>query len=206
VQIISHRGFWLSPDERNTGDAFARSFDSGFGAEIDVRDLAGELVISHDPPLAGALTLAAVLEAHADAGFPGELAINVKADGLCAPLQAALADTPRWTAFDMSVPDAVQYVRAGAPILTRQSEHEPAPSLYAQSVGVWLDAFDGEWFTEELVREHLEAGKRVCLVSPELHGRSHTAAWRRWGEWDVRDHPGLAICTDHPLKAEEALG
>jgi hypothetical protein len=206
VQIISHRGFWLAPDERNTREAFARSFEAGFGAEIDVRDRGGELVVSHDPPNGAAPSLASVLASHAAAGRPGELAMNVKADGLCALLSAAMVDTPRWTAFDMSVPDAVQYARAGAPILTRQSEFEPEPALYPQSLGVWVDCFEGEWFTEELVAGHLAAGKRICLVSPELHGRDHTAAWRAWAAWEVRDHPDLAICTDHPVAAQEALG
>lgn len=206
MQIITHRGFWLTPDERNTSTSFERAFERGFGAEIDVRDLAGELVVSHDPPAGDALRLDAVLALHAAAGRPGELAINVKADGLCAPLRAAMHGTPRWTAFDMSVPDAVQYARAGAPWLTRQSEHEPAPSLYDRAAGVWLDCFEREWFDEALVRGHLGAGKRVCLVSPELHGRDHEPAWGAWSAWEVRRHPDLAICTDLPLEARERLG
>jgi hypothetical protein len=206
MRIITHRGFWLTPDERNTMSAFGRAFEAGFGAEIDVRDRGRELVVSHDPPNGDAPTLASVLDLHAAAGCPGELAMNVKADGLCELLSAEMADTPRWTAFDMSVPDAVQYSRAGAPFLTRQSEFEPEPSLYESSLGVWLDCFEGEWFSEALVAGHLRAGKRVCLVSPELHGRDHREVWRTWAAWGVRDHPDLAICTDHPTEAQEMLG
>jgi hypothetical protein len=206
VEIITHRGYWLAADERNTSAAFERSFKAGLGAEIDVRDRAGELVVSHDPPNGEALTLASVLALHADAGRPGELAINVKADGLSALLGAAMASTPRWSAFDMSVPDAVQYSRAGLPFLARQSEFEPEPPLYERSLGVWLDCFEGEWFSEALVDGHLRAGKRVCIVSPELHGRDHVPAWEAWSAWSVRSHPELAICTDLPREAQEVLG
>src|SRR5262245_37033876 len=113
MRIITHRGFWLTPAEQNSMTAFERAFEAGFGAEIDVRDLAEQLVVSHDPPANGTLPLADVLEVHAAAGRPGELAMNVKADGLCAWLEATMAQTPRWTAFDMSLPDTLQYARAG---------------------------------------------------------------------------------------------
>jgi len=205
MHIITHRGFWFTPEERNTRTAFERAFAAGFGAEVDVRDREGELVVSHDPPVNGAPPLTEVLALHAAAGRPGELAINVKADGLCELLRAAMAATPRWTAFDMSVPDALQYRRAGAPYLARQSEHEPEPPLYERAVGVWLDCFDGEWFSEALVAGHVEAGKRVCIVSPELHGRPHEAAWARWAAWEISAHPGVALCTDHPVAAREAF-
>lgn len=206
MRIITHRGFWLAPEERNTKAAFQRAFEAGLGAEIDVRDLAGELVVSHDPPDDDAIRLTEVLALHAGAGQPGELAINVKADGLCDALRTTMSATPRWSAFDMSVPDTLHYRRAGAPYLARQSEHEPSPPLYAHAYGVWLDCFEREWFDEQLVRDHLDTGKSVTIVSPELHGRPHADAWQDWGRWRICDHPALAICTDHPLEAQAALG
>ena len=48
--ILSHRGYWISPIEKNKDVAFNRSFSLGFGTETDVRDCAGKLVISHDMP------------------------------------------------------------------------------------------------------------------------------------------------------------
>ena len=48
--IISHRGYWIQPAEKNTEEAFSRSFERGMGTETDVRDHRGELVISHDMP------------------------------------------------------------------------------------------------------------------------------------------------------------
>ena len=51
MEIISHRGFWLSSDEKNSNLAFQRSFQQHFGTETDIRDFNGELVISHDIPI-----------------------------------------------------------------------------------------------------------------------------------------------------------
>ena len=47
--IISHRGYWGQNVNKNTKDAFKRSFNLGFGTETDIRDHDGTLVISHDP-------------------------------------------------------------------------------------------------------------------------------------------------------------
>ena len=50
MQILSHRGLWHSSMERNTKDAFVRSFDAGLGTETDLRDICGKIVVSHDMP------------------------------------------------------------------------------------------------------------------------------------------------------------
>jgi glycerophosphoryl diester phosphodiesterase len=205
VEIITHRGHWTTSAERNTLAAFERSFAGGMGAEIDVRDLGGSLVVSHDPPRAGALALEQVLAAHAAHGRPGVLAINVKADGLAAVVTSALVATPRWFAFDMSVADTLQYTRAGVPYFTRQSEFETDPVLYEHAAGVWIDCFERDWVQESTLSDHLHAGKAVCLVSPELHGRACDAAWNAWSTWDVRHEEAVSICTDLPEQAGRRL-
>jgi glycerophosphoryl diester phosphodiesterase len=48
MKILSHRGYWLSADEKNSTVAFQRSFDQGYGTETDLRDYCGEVVIAHD--------------------------------------------------------------------------------------------------------------------------------------------------------------
>lgn len=204
---LAHRGVWSTAAERNSLGAFRRAFAHGWGIELDVRDLDGELVVSHDPPAAGALTLDAVLEAHAEAGRPGCLAVNVKADGLDELTAARLRDVAPdgWFAFDMSVPDTLRWLRGGHPVFTRHSEFEPAPALYDEAGGVWLDDFLGGFVTEERIAAHLEAGKRVAVVSPELHGRDHRAAWAAWRAWPVWTSPDVLLCTDHPSEAEEAF-
>jgi glycerophosphoryl diester phosphodiesterase len=207
MQILAHRGVWTDLAERNTLPAFERAFARGWGAEIDVRDLDGELVVSHDAPVRGALALAAVVGAYRAAGGSGRLAINVKADGLQAALAAALStiDGSSWFTFDMSVPDAVVSLRHGLPVYTRHSDVERDPVLYDAAEGVWLDDFGGDWLTEEHVASHLAAGKRVAVVSPELHGRDHAQAWSTWRTWSVWGHPNLELCTDAPDEALEVL-
>ena len=205
MEIITHRGHWTTPAERNTLAAFERSFAHGTGAEIDVRDLDGRLVVSHDPPRAGALAFNDVLGAHAAHGHPGVLAINVKADGLAPALAAELDATPRWFVFDMSVPDSLHYARVGAPFFTRQSEFELEPSLYEQASGVWIDCFDRDWVDEATVSKHRRAGKAVCLVSPELHGRPCEAVWDVWRTWGVRHDKAVSVCTDLPERADGCL-
>jgi glycerophosphoryl diester phosphodiesterase len=208
VSVLAHRGYWRAPSERNSLAAFRRAFDHGYGAEIDVRDLDGDLVVSHDPPRCGAPVLEDVVDALQASGSDGVLAVNVKADGLQARLAEALADVhpTRWFAFDMSVPDALSYVRAGLPTFTRHSDVEPEPVLLGAASGVWLDDFGGGWLGEEHVTVHLAADKRVAVVSPELHGRDHRAAWEEWRSWRIWTDPAVSLCTDHPLEAQEVFG
>jgi hypothetical protein len=205
--VLAHRGYWRAPSERNSLAAFRRAFQSGYGAEIDVRDLDGELVVSHDPPLRGALALADVVDALTCSGSAGVLAVNVKADGLHARLAQALAhlDATQWFAFDMSVPDALGYVRAGLPTFTRHSDVEPDPVLLKDACGVWLDDFGGGWLAEEQIAAHLAAGRRVAVVSPELHGRDHLRVWEDWRSWQAWSDPRVSLCTDHPLEAHEVF-
>ena len=208
MEPLAHRGLWHAPEQRNTLAAFYDAFDNGCGVEIDVRDLDGGLVVSHDPPQTGALTFDAVVAAWREHAGAGTLAINVKADGLDALLAEALrgTDPGRAFVFDMSVPDALRYVRATTiPLFTRHSDVEREPALYADAPGVWLDDFAGGFITEERIAAHLRDGKRVAVVSPELHGREHVAAWREWRRWPVWREPGVLLCTDHPTTAQEVF-
>jgi glycerophosphoryl diester phosphodiesterase len=204
VQIISHRGYWLQPGEKNSRLAFARTVDAGFGTETDVRDLAGRLVVAHDPALGGEMGWDELLAMFRHAGLP--LAVNIKADGL-APLLAAAFDgwDAPWFAFDMSGPEMVRYARAGLPFYTRHSDVEPEPILLAEAAGVWLDSFtDDQWIRPETILRRLDAGKAVCVVSSELHGRDPARLWERLQA--LRGVAGVTLCTDRPQEARAALG
>lgn len=207
MRILAHRGHWSEGATPNGLAAFERAFERGWGVELDVRDLDGTLVVSHDPPRRGVPTLTEVLEARGAAGAAGVLAVNVKADGLQALVAAELADAApdTWFAFDMSVPDALGYARRALPLFTRHSDLEPEPALYDDAVGVWLDDLGGGWLAGEHAARHLAAGKSVAIVSPELHGRPHREAWRRWADWDFWADPRVLLCTDHPREAEEVF-
>lgn len=200
--ILSHRGFWIQPAEKNSWAAFERTIATGFGTETDVRDLVGKLVIAHDPATETARAWSDLVDLFAGSGLP--LAVNVKADGL-APLVGAAFEGRDidWFAFDMSGPETVRYARAGLPFFTRHSDIETEPLLYSQAQGVWLDAFeDHGWITPQIIRAHLDQGKRVCLVSPELHGRAPEPFWAMLRTLGERP-PALMLCTDLPTQARD---
>jgi len=200
MKILSHRGYWKTIEEKNSLIAFRRSFDLGFGTETDVRDMAGELVISHDMPIGAPMPLGTFLDLIDDPGMP--LAMNIKADGLAVELGRHFAGRGLdWFVFDMSVPDLRMHLNAGNPVFVRMSEVERDPAWFDEAQGVWLDAFAGEWYDEALGRSLLDSGKRVCIVSPELHRREHQALWDMLAP--LSGHEGLMLCTDFPELAQE---
>jgi glycerophosphoryl diester phosphodiesterase len=207
VIVLSHRGYWKEGAEKNTAGAFARSFHLGFGTETDLRDLDGQLVIAHDPARSGALAAEVLFEIHRAIDPTLPLALNVKADGLQRWVKGALEryGLERAFVFDMSVPDARGYLAAGVPVFTRQSELECEPAFYGAAAGVWVDGFESDWATERDLARHLGAGKRVCVVSPELHKRPHEAFWERLAGMGCAADPRLMLCTDLPEDAREVF-
>ena len=206
MKILSHRGFWLSEDEKNNPNAFVRSFASGFGTETDLRDLNGQLVIAHNPAEAGAMMAEVFFRLHAehDAALP--LALNIKADGLQKMVRELLEKMSPLDAFvfDMSIPDTLHWLNAGVPVFTRHSDIEPEPLLAESCAGIWLDAFRSDWWDTDTIRRHLDAGRRVCIVSPELHHRHYLPVWDRLAAAsDLLDSSEMMICTDHPQRAKE---
>ena len=197
--VLSHRGFWRSAEEKNTEVAFERTVACGFGTETDVRDRAGRLVVSHDPAGDQALDWDGLLGRFDAKGLP--LAVNIKADGLSEALRTAFEGRDiDWFAFDMSGPETLRYARAGLPYFTRHSDIEPAPILYAEAAGIWLDSFGDFWFDEDTIQRHLDAGKRVCVVSCELHGRDPSRLWDRLEP--LKATGSLMLCTDKPNLAQ----
>ena len=100
----------------------------------------------------------------------------------------------------MSVPDMRGYFAIGSNVYTRLSEVEMTPSFFGECQGVWLDAFDDEWFTARTITDLRERGKSVCVVSSELHGRDHAGLWDMLRS--IEDRRGLMLCTDFPDEAQ----
>lgn len=207
MQIISHRGFWKRPVEKNSIQAFERSFSKGFGTETDLRDLDGVIVISHDMPLYSEklLTFEEFLSIYNKRKCTGVLALNVKADGLQKKIKCSLDQyqITNYVLFDMSVPDTVVAIDYGLKYLSRCSDVELELCLFDQAAGVWMDEFNEGWFTSKRLQWLLEKGKPVFVVSPELHGRNHLD---RWDELKPYSHFDLVLCTDFPDKARDFFG
>lgn len=204
MRILCHRGWWNNRGEENTRAAFHRAFENGMGVETDIRDRLGELVISHDPPMDHFLPFDEFLSIYRSIGNGCPLALNIKSDGIYTLLSQQLSDIHPscYFVFDMSIPDTLSYYDGKEPYFTRQSEYEPAPALYEHAAGVWIDCFEREWYTEETVRAHLASGKRVCLVSPELHRRSHITLWDLLLTSGLFAESELYLCTDLPDEAQ----
>ena len=208
--VLAHRGLWRTAAEKNSLGALREALTQGFGIETDLRDHDGRGVISHDPPTGTAPALEQFLDMYVETGSAHTLALNVKSDGLQEKVQKALADRhigpEKYFLFDMAVPDALGYFQLEMPCFTRESELEPAPAYVNQAAGVWLDCFFQDWINKGTILKHIDAGRRVALVSPELHGRDKSIAWKNWREAanGLRSQgraDQLMICTDHPAEA-----
>jgi hypothetical protein len=134
------------------------------------------------------------------------LALNIKADGLQTELKRLLDafNIENYFTFDMSVPDGIIYCRRGFRTYTRQSEYEPVPPYYELASGIWLDEFDGHWITDDVINRHLELGKSICIVSPDLHKRDFRREWEHYKHLESKiGKDRLMLCTDFPEKAQE---
>jgi hypothetical protein len=205
MRLLAHRGHWLERVETNSFHAFERAWSNGYGIETDLRDLDGAVVISHDPPERGVRSLDEFLAAYAARGGNTPLALNIKADGLQVAVAKAIARyrVQNYFVFDMSVPDSLHYLRAGMPVFVRLSEYEGDSPLLGRAAGVWLDAFESEWWTLDTVRALHERGKTVAIVSPELHKRPHEGLWQTLRGLEPAMRNSLMLCTDFPDAASE---
>lgn len=205
MDIMAHRGFWRAESERNTAIAFERALSLGFGIETDIRDLGGSLVISHDIPKLGAMPASEFSEIYKRSPTKGLVALNIKSDGLYSLVNEFVKESgiENYFVFDMSVPDIRGYLNLKMPVFTRLSEHEPYPAFVDMSCGVWLDAFESEWYGIPKLENLLAKEKRVAIVSPELHRRSCRGLWELLKNNNLHRNPLIALCTDFPLEAKE---
>lgn len=202
MKILAHRGYWTDKAEQNSLRAFERAFTYGFGIETDVRDYCGKLVISHDIASDFCVSLESVFKLYKQFKTDVPLALNVKADGI----QYLLIDLIKeynivnYFMFDMSVPELVVYIRDNFPSFSRQSEFERNIVMYEQVQGIWIDEFEQNWITEDIIKNHIQNGKQVGIISPEIHQRENEHLWKIVRKY--RDADQIMLCTDQPLKAK----
>lgn len=203
MQILAHRGLWNKDEEKNKLEVLKKALDEKYGIETDIRDYEGELVISHNIAEADSPKLESLLKHYQDIRCKSVMALNVKADGIQGRLTELLDKYDIWNyfLFDMSVPEMVVNKERKLTYYTRHSDIERECVLYDDSAGVWIDSFyDFGWLTEESIISHLNDGKRVCLVSPELHGKDYHEMWDMLKTTGLYLNTELLICTD---KVEE---
>lgn len=204
MNILAHRGAWNTPDEKNTVQAIKRAFCNGWGVETDVRDYCGELVVSHDIASGESPLFTDILAEYKKLGAQSFLAINIKSDGIQKLLGKALGQygISNYAVFDMSIPEQVVYGKMQIPFFTRQSEIEIHPVMYKEAAGVWMDEWEESWIGKQVISEHLDKGKMVGIISPEIHGRNYEALWE---DLYKINSDRLFLCTDIPEKAAEVF-
>ncbi|MBW3654820.1 MAG: hypothetical protein KY444_01840 [Gemmatimonadetes bacterium] len=189
--VVHHR--------RNTRALLAET-PTELGVEVDVRSRGDELIIHHDPFVAGEPFTTWI-----DEYRHGLLILNVKEEGLEERLEGEMRrrGIDQFFFLDQSFPFLVRTARRGERrCAVRVSEWESvdtALALGGMIEWVWVDCFtrfplDGV----DAVRLR-DAGLRLCLVSPELQGRTgpgEIAAMRRLLE--ERGITADAVCTKTP--------
>jgi hypothetical protein len=199
MHLISHRGYWVNENEKNKINAFHRAFKFGFGAEIDLREYKGELLVSHDLLCGEELNFDQILSI-----WDGEskLALNIKEDGLASIIQSKMKPfaPENWFVFDMSIPDTLNHIKIGNPVFIRMSEIEKDVSLLKDSRGVWLDAFQDIWYDLAFMEEILSKDRKICIVSPELHDHDYKILWSQVKTFQANDN--ILLCTDFPNEAK----
>ncbi len=230
MKIIEHRGGWCQKFElydqknlQNTIEGFEKSFSRGNGAEIDVRDICGNLVVAHNTPNGRELLLSDLLEVYNKYDSKGTLALNIKSDGLQLEVKKIIEEYKinNYFVFDMSIPDTIGYINNNLSFFIRNSEWESysrSSDLYEKAHGIWLDQFcdrEEPYATYERLRLCISDRKQVCIVSPELHswGRIKSSTYKEyWSVFKIAIKQlqvdglslnNLFICTDFP---EEAKG
>jgi hypothetical protein len=205
MQVISHRGYWKTPAEKNQIEAFERSFSLGLGTETDIRDYREALVISHDIANPCSVSFDQFAFSYNSYTVSSPLALNIKSDGLQLQLKDALSryNISNYFVFDMSVPDTLGYIKNKIRFFSRQSEYEPEPVFYQQCAGIWLDAFTGDWYSNDIILEHLANQKQVAIVSPELHKREPHSLWHQLKQQNIHLLRDVILCTDTPEEAIE---
>lgn len=190
MKLISHR--------RNTLAQLADT-PHHLGVEVDIRSDGGRLIIHHD-----ALTPGEAFEPWLAAYRHGTLILNVKEEGLEAPLIALLRrhDIDDYFFLDQSFPFLVKWAGAGERrCAVRVSEFESidtALTLAGQIDWVWVDCFTHFPLSGGDAARLRDAGFKLCLVSPELQGRGAEEIPQLAALLAERGIVADAVCTKWP--------
>ncbi len=205
MQILAHRGFWKQVKEKNKIASLMDAIERQWGIETDIRDYKGKLVISHDVATGASELVECFFEKYTSYGSDKLLALNVKADGIQSLLieQLKKYGINNYAVFDMSIPEQVVYEKLGIKYFTRQSDYEIVPVMYEKAFGVWMDVWQEDWITSDIICEHLKNGKVVAIISPEIHGRDKNNLWNMLKRLSGEN---IWLCTDKPEEAEAFFG
>lgn len=171
-----------------------------YGVEVDIRSSGSQLIISHDPFIAGES-----FEEWIEAYKHGTLILNVKEEGLEDRLISLMdrAAIENYFFLDQSFPYLIKYSKMGVHrCAVRVSEFESintALTLAGKVDWVWVDCFTQFPLTHDDTKTLQAAGFKLCLVSPELQGRDAQIAIAQTVQiLEDRNIQVQAVCTKRP--------
>jgi hypothetical protein len=170
-----------------------------FGVEMDLHAFGDRIVVHHD-----AFTDAIDFEAWLDAYQHAFIILNVKEEGIETQVRDIVLKRGirEFFMLDLSFPALMKMVRLSeSRVAIRVSEYEAtvgALTLAGKATWIWLDVFHGFPIPKQQYDALCAGGFKICLVSPELHGRnsSEIATMRSY-----MDGEGIeidAVCTKIP--------
>ena len=191
MEIIAHR--------RNLIDQLDET-PTHYGVEVDLRSQGDDLVIHHDPYQAGVKYNDWIARYR-----HGTLILNTKEEGLEDRLLASMAEhkIEKFFFLDQSFPFLVRTVRRGEKrCAVRVSEYESvetALTLAGLADWIWIDHFTRWPLTLADWNRLVDAGFKLCIGSPELHGHpietAIPAVRAILNEWGVSPD---VVCTKAP--------
>ena len=191
MKLIAHR--------RNT-IAKLLATDLNYGVEVDIRSLGQQLIMHHDPLVAGES-----FDEWLNFYQHGTLILNVKEEGLEARLIEIMAEKEIDDYFflDQSFPFLVRWAnKSKRRCAVRVSEFESietALTLSGKVDWIWVDCFTRFPLTHKDAQRLKQAGFKLCLVSPELQGRdAESEIPILVGLLNERNIVAEAVCTKRP--------
>jgi len=177
--------------------------DRKFGIEMDIRSFGDKIVVGHDPDDSDGENFNDWLD-----GFDhGTLVVNVKEEGIETKAISMIehAGITNYFLLDQSFPFLVKSLNLGfTKTSARFSDYESATTI--QSImelapvapdWVWVDCFTGDWSHLRHLESIKEFGLKICLVSPELHGREPNDEIRKIQAYLSKNELD-AVCTKFP--------
>lgn len=185
----------------NTRDQLA-DVPTEYGVELDLRDHGDDLILQHDPFTGGER-----FEDYLAEYRHGLMILNIKSERIEHRVLEMIQGTVEDYFFlDSSYPMIRTLCQQGeSKIAVRFSEYEPIESALALAGDVqwaWIDCFTKMPLTDETY-DQLKAHFKLCIVSPELQGRSVETIADYAAS--LSPYPVDAICTKRPDLWQAAL-
>jgi hypothetical protein len=179
-----------------------------YGAEIDIRSQSGNLIIQHDPYIPGES-----FDTWISSYMHDILILNVKEEGLETKLIEKMQSKGIHDYFllDQSIPFLIRFSeinnRRSAVRISEFESIETALRLSKKVNWVWVDCFTKFPLTGKAARLLKESGIKLCIVSPELHGRDSEDEILQLSKTLIKNEIVVdAVCTKYPEKWERLVG